>query len=393
MLALAATAGIAIENARLYDESQRRQLWLAASAEISGALLSDQADTDPLQLIAETVKRLSDADVATLVTHAEEQGTLEVVVATGLGADQLIGMRYPVKDSVVAVAMETGRGVRIGVYDERQRRYLHLARILDIGPVMSMPMSGRGGPRGALTVGRLKGRTPFATAELEMAEAFASHAAIAMELVEARGSQQRLAVLEDRDRIARDLHDHVIQRLFAVGLQVQSVVAGLEPGVSGSRLERVVEEVDDTIRQIRSSIFALRDTHTGEAGLRSAVIGVVQQAVPALGFDPSVQFSGPVDTVAPVAMIAEVEAVVREGLTNIAKHAHASNAWVDVSAQQGNLTVRISDDGVGLREARRRSGLQNLRRRAERLSGTLDLDERRPRGLVLLWTVSLMVDP
>ena len=279
-LALAASAGIAIENARLFEESTRRGEWLQASAEISGVLLSPGGNRDPLQLIVNIMKRLADADVATLVVPVDVPGLLRVAVAAGDGEAELRGMEYPLHDTLVALAMDTGRGVRVGALEQQQGYTVHLSQVVDVGPVMAVPLIGDAGPHGAIMLGRRTGRRNFTTADRDMAEAFANHAAVARELVEARANQQRLAVLEDRDRIARDLHDHVIQRLFAAGLSVQSLRALTDDPAIMDRLDRLVTDLDNTIGQVRTSIF---DLHTGDAvdtGVRAAVLAVVRQVAP-----------------------------------------------------------------------------------------------------------------
>jgi signal transduction histidine kinase len=385
--ALAATAGIAIENARLYEESHRRQRWAQAAAEISELLLSPQADRDPLQLVADSVKLLADADVVTLVVPAAEPGLLEVAVASGQGADELRGIQYTGQNSLVALAVETGRGVQVGAVDEQQRP-VHLSLAVPIGPAMAVPMSGRNGLQGAIVVGRLRGRHPFTPADLEMAETFANHAAIARELVESRADQQRLALAKDRDRIARDLHDHVIQRLFAAGLSIQSTANVPEPQRT-ARLSRIVEDINITIRQIRTSIFQLREPSTAPPGMRTSVLEIVRQVTPLLGFAPVTRFRGPVDTLVPATATDTIEAVVREAITNVAKHAHATECAVELRVDDSQLVVEVSDNGVGLGEGRRRSGLDNLRRRAELIGGTLTLTTDQPKGTRLLWTIPL----
>jgi signal transduction histidine kinase len=403
VLSLAATAGIAIENARLYEESRRRELWLQASAEISGVLLSPDGNRDPLQLIVDSVLALADADVVTLVVPVRDTDLLQVAVAAGVGRDQLGGLRYSIRDTLVAMAMETGRGVRVGSVDEQQGYTVHLSQVVDVGAVMAVPLSGEAGPQGAIMVGRLKGRRNFTTADLDMAEAFAVHAAIARELVDARADQQRLAVLEDRDRIARDLHDHVIQRLFAVGLSVQSMATVVEDtpqedGVGreqarsrdfGPRLNRIVSDIDDTIRQVRTSIFQLRSNQTTDRGLRSAVLTVAMQVTPLLGFEPAVWFRGPTDTLVHEDVIADIEAVVREAVTNIAKHAQATEAIVQLTADGYRLCVEVSDNGVGLKDSARRSGLANLQRRAEDLGGTMTIERPPTGGTRVLWMIPM----
>lgn len=389
VLAMAATAGIAIENARLYEESARREQWLEASAEISGVLLSPGGNRDPLQLIVNRIKELADADVATLVVPVDDPGLLRVAVAAGEGEAELRGMEYPIRDTLVALAMDTGLGVRLAALEQQKGYTVHLTRVVDVGPVMAVPLVGATGPHGAIMLGRRSGRRNFTSADQDMAEAFAIQAALARELVEARANQQRLAVLEDRNRIARDLHDQVIQRLFAAGLSVQSLAALSDDGAIAVRLDRLAADLDDAIVQVRTSIFQLRAGEAGDPGLRAAVLAVVGQLAPVLGFAPAVRFFGPVDTLIHGAVIGEVEAVSREGMTNVARHAQASLVTLEVSADGGWLLVRISDDGVGMRQPIRSSGLENLRHRAERVGGSLTTEDRAGGGTVLTWTIPI----
>ncbi|MGH3339279.1 MAG: GAF domain-containing protein, partial [Propionibacteriaceae bacterium] len=223
VLALAATAGIAIENARLYEESRRRQEWLRASGEISRQLLDPEAEySDTLHRIVTSVKRLASADVVTLVRPTDDDPSqLEVVVATGAAERELVGLRYPKRDSVAWQAMQQGYGVRLEAVDQLPAVYLHLRPYVPVSQAMALPLRDETGPRGAIVAGRITPHTPFTDADLDMAEAFAGQAAIALELSDARADQQRLGVLVDRWRIAGDLHDHVIQRLFAAGLSLQ----------------------------------------------------------------------------------------------------------------------------------------------------------------------------
>ena len=261
VLALAATAGIAIENARLYEESRRRQEWLRASGEVSRQLLDPEADySETLHEIATSVKRLASADVVTLVRPTNDHPVqLEVTVATGAAERELIGIRYPTENSLAWRAMQDGQGVRVAFVDQHPDVYLHLRPYVPVSQAMALPLLGETGPRGAIVAGRLIPHAPFTASDLDMAEAFAGQAAIALELSDARADQQRLGVLEDRDRIARDLHDHVIQRLFAAGLSLQSIAATIGDDAVKARLGRTVEELDETIRQIRTRIVALQE--------------------------------------------------------------------------------------------------------------------------------------
>jgi len=389
VLALAATAGVAIENARLYEESRRRQEWLRASGEISRQLLDPEADyADTLHRITTSVKRLASADVVTLVRPTDDDpDDLEVVVATGAAERDLIGLRYPKCNSIAWQAMQQGHGVRVEAVDQRPDIYLHLRPYVPVSQAMALPLRGEIGPRGAIVAGRIIPHAPFTDADLDMAEAFASQAAIALELNDARADQQRLGVLEDRDRIARDLHDHVIQRLFAAGLSLQSIAASVDDEAIDQRLTRTVDELDDTIRQIRTTIFALQEASS--RSLRGTALAVVDQLSPLLPVRPDVQLVGPLETIADEAIIADVEAVLRESLTNVAKHARAAQIRVFVQADNERLALTVIDNGIGLGQGTRRSGLANLNRRAERHGGHLDVGNSPEGGLRLQWSIPL----
>ena len=385
--AFAATAGTAIEKARLYEHAQARQRWLLASAEISGMLLAPDSGSDPLQVIIEKVCQLADADLATLVLPAEDPLTFEVVVATGCGADQLRGMQSSEEDSMVSRAVETGRGSRVQAVSDEHRFEGHLSRVAQVGPLMAVPLSGRSGAQGAIVVGRLVGRRGFTEADLELAEAFAVHAAIARELASARADQQRLTLMKDRSRIARDLHDHVIQRLFAVGLTMQSMTK-IE-GVPSDRLDSVIDNIDATIRQIRTSIHQLENADSVPSDLQSAIREIVDQVSLCLEFTPVVRFEGSLDAVVAAAPTDAITAVVREAVTNVARHAHATALEIKVCGDGEQVSVDISDDGVGLgaNDDPRRSGLNNLRRRADIWGGSLNITANEPHGTRLVWTI------
>ena len=361
VLALAATAGVAIENARLYEESRRRQEWLRASGEISRQLLDPEADySDTLHRIATSVKRLASADVVTLVRPTEDDpNQFEVVVATGVAERDLIGLRYPKGDSIAWQAMQQGHGVRVEAVDQQPDIYLHLRPYVPVSQAMALPLRGEIGPRGAIVAGRIIPHAPFTDADLDMAEAFAGQAAIALELSDARADQQRLGVLEDRDRIARDLHDHVIQRLFAAGLSLQSIAATVDDEAVDQRLTRTVEQLDDTIRQIRTTIFALQEDSS--RSLRGTALAGGRPT--RCRCCPSVQtYSSWGRSTRSLTRRSsrDVEAVLRESLTNVAKHARAAQIRVYVQADGQRLALTVIDNGIGLGASTRRSGLANL---------------------------------
>jgi signal transduction histidine kinase len=394
--ALAATAGVAIENARLFAQAQHRQEWLAASAEITRQLLSVTGE-EPLRLIARKVRAVADAEVATVVLPTSDGKRLMVEVASGQGADELTGMTYPIEGTLASLAFESGQPVLVGDVGESTHE-VHLSHAVPVGPVMVLPLIGTARLRGALVVGRLSGRTRFDDAELDMATTFANHAALALELADARADQQRMLLLEDRDRIARDLHDHVIQRLFAAGLSVQAEASTSPVEDRAARLTRVVEQLDETIRQIRTSIFQLRGPLApATANVRGRVLEIVAGVSELLGFEPSVRFSGPVDIMVPADAIDDLLAVTREALTNVARHAHAGRVELELLADSAQLTLQVVDDGIGIGDSDRRSGLANLAQRADRHGGTLRLTTAGEstshipdgRGTRLLWTIPL----
>ncbi|TWP35827.1 GAF domain-containing protein [Leekyejoonella antrihumi] len=394
--ALAVTAGVAIENARLFSQGKQRQNWLQASTLITRQLLSAEGE-DPLSLIARQARQVADADLVTVVLPTADGERLMVEVATGQHADGLSGYTYPIEHTYASQAFATGRPVLVADDTRSTTFRTHLSTVLPVGPVMVLPLVGTHRMRGALVIGRLHGRLQFEEADLEMATTFAGHAAVALELADARADQQRLLLLDDRDRIARDLHDHVIQRLFAAGLNVQSVAANLVPDDRRDRLERAVAGIDETIGQIRTTIFALRGQVGPETGtVRSRILRIASDLSSLLPFEPSLDFQGPLDSVIPESFIDDLEAVTREALTNIARHAQASRASVRLSADTTSITLEVTDDGVGLDSGHRRSGLANLRQRAEKHGGTLLVEPGAPachtstgKGTRLTWTIPL----
>ncbi len=393
---LAATAGVAIENVRLLEESRRRQDWLQASTEVTRQLLSTEGE-EPLQVIARRVQQIAAADAVNVVLPTPDGQRLMVEVATGAGAEALTALTYPTSSTVSGLVLQTGQPVLIADMDAEEQ-VVHLSEFVPVGPVMVLPLVGTQRVRGALVVGRLQGRPQFGAAEMEMAAAFANQAAVALELADARADQERVTLLEDRDRIARDLHDHVIQRLFGAGLTVESIASGLGADPRSIRLGQVVLDIDETIRHIRTSIFQLRGPLGPQTGaVRAALLAVAAEVAPLLGFQPQVSFTGPVDAVVPDAVIDDLEAVAREGLSNVARHGHAGRVDIRVATDTRSMVLELTDDGVGIGDTERRSGLANLRERAEHRGGSFEVISPLPDdalfamtgGTRLRWTIPL----
>jgi signal transduction histidine kinase len=387
--ALAATAGIAIENARLFQESEHRQAWLAASTDVTQRLLA--GDEGSFDLIARSVQRLAEADLTTIVVPDGEPAQLRVVAADGPQAAPFVNSRYALAGTLSEWVIKTGNGVRLANAEDTdsvEGRTIYLADRVRIGPVMVLPLLGSHQVRGSLVVARSPHRRPFSRADEEMATTFATHASVALELADARRDQQRVLILEDRARIARDLHDHVVQQLFASGLMIQATAGHLTEERDAAALQSVVDALDDAIRQIRNLIFQLRPPNS--RGLRSDILDVVAEVRPVLRCNPRIDFDGPVDSVSREDVAVDVTAVVREALTNVGKHADAASVVVTVHATTSQLTVTVSDDGQGMGESDRRSGLDNMRRRAEERNGSMALAEIPDLGgTTLVWSVPL----
>jgi signal transduction histidine kinase len=257
------------------------------------------------------------------------------------------------------------------------------------GPIIMLPLRGVAGTRGVLTLLRRQARPSFSSIDLQMAAGFAAHASVALELAEARSADQRLRLMEDRERIARDLHDHVIQELFGIGMGLEGVAAEIQSAPLAERVNRRIGDLDRTIRRIRTSIFQLRgNLGSTSEGATQRVLRIAAEMTQALGFAPHVAFAGLVEIRVKDEVIEDCEACVRELLSNVARHAHATSASVDVELVDDVLTVTVSDNGIGPAGATARSsGLANLRDRAERRSGSFELRAGPSNGSVATWTV------
>lgn len=382
-IALAGTAAIAIENARLFREAQRRQEWLHASTEVTRQLLAGDGQ---LPDVAQAALVTADADLVAVLLPGPDD-SLVVEVAVGPGADELVGLIYTDPGSLAALVLSTGVPIRLGGTGEPDAPGVILSRVADIGPAMALPLTGPSGIRGVLLAGRLSGRAAFTLAELDMAAGFAGHATVALEMADARSIKDRVALLEERDRIARDLHDHVIQRLFATGLTVQSVSAQVPP-TQAQRLSAQVDAIDETIRQIRTAIFSLTTVSPGTGrSVRSGLLQTIDEVSRLLAEPPAVRLRGPIDAGIDAALAEDLDAVLREALTNVARHARATTVQIDLLVSGGRVVLTVVDDGVGLAPGGRRSGLKNLRERAENRGGHLEVETAPGAGTTLLWSV------
>ncbi|WP_395295067.1 GAF domain-containing protein [Kitasatospora hibisci] len=408
--ALAAAAGVAIENSRLYEEGRRRERWIAGAAAVTTALLSTDGAQVALTIAAEQVRELADAALGMiLLPTGEGDGQMRVAHASGEAAEFVRGELLP-KDSFAARLLQ-GESVHLDDMSSDPTVVMRLAR--SFGPSMAVPMVAAGRVLGGLSVWRARGAVAFTGAEKQLAETFASQAALALRLAEGQRDQQRLAVFQDRDRIARDLHDLVIQRLFATGMMLESAARRAVVPETKVSIGKAVDELDATIQEVRTTIYALQHDNHGDAPdtLRTRVLREGSQAAAALGFKPSVTFIGPVESMVGEKTGRQLLAALREMLSNTARHARASRVGVEVDATvhlddaghpvggdpesldrggRPGVLLTVTDDGVGIPPDGRRSGLSNLTRRAEVLGGDA-WHEPGPygKGTTVRWTARL----
>jgi signal transduction histidine kinase len=384
VVALAAAAGVAIDNARLYSVAQRRQRWLAAASEISDLLVGRVRRTEALALIARRAREVAEADLVLVLVHDDEAGLLTVETADA-PAEVPPGLAGAVVPADHANFREVLRGRRQVVVEDVN----HAApwpTPLPAQPAIVVPLASVDSLHGLLVVVGADGH-PEREDEMTMLGTFAAQAALAFERALAQEEREMFVILEDRERIARDLHDVVIQRLFATGMQLQTVARLAGRAEVSERVNAAVDGLDATIRDIRSAIFELRTPMT--AALRSEIREIVAVAAEQLGFRPALELVGPLDSAVPTEIRADVIAVLREALSNVVRHAGASAVEILVQARDGSVRIRVADDGRGIPDDAPRSGLDNMGARAQRLGGSFDARTNEPEGTVVEWSVPM----
>ncbi|MEU4330009.1 sensor histidine kinase [Nonomuraea dietziae] len=387
VIALATAAGIAVENARLYEESRSREMWLQASSEITTSLLSGAETRDVLRMLAVSGRRMTDADVVLIMLPDEGKQHLVIEIAEGEGADDLRTRLVPLGGTAAGAVFSTGDPLtEISLHTPSESPLAELGA----GPALMVPLGAAQAVRGVIALVKRPGRLPFTGGDRTMVTSFAGQASIALALAEARRDAERLSLLEDRDRIAKDLHDVVIQRLFATAMTLMGAVRMVERPEAVDRVQQAIDALDETIRQIRSTIFALQGPREPDApSLRTQIVRMVEEARAHLGFMPGLRMEGQIDHQIPEPIEEHLLAVLRETLSNVVRHAKASRAEVSVEVADGTLTLVVEDNGVGLKGEGRRSGLSNLEGRAARLGGVMETGSPATGGTRILWRAPL----
>jgi signal transduction histidine kinase len=388
LTALAGAAGIAIDNARLYEETEVRRRWLAALSEVRAALLDATSPADALNLITEQVASLTDADATWLLLGPDPgDGSYTVTAQAGAHLEETTGAQVHPSTGSVLQAVEAAESV-VSV-EVSGLPYEGPNDHIAWGPCLGIPLRGTHADGAVVIVGRHAGASPFDGSITPFITAYADQAAAALD----KAAQQRLArqvgIYEDRDRIARDLHDLVIQRVFAAGLALQAVLPRVTDVDARRRVQGVIEQLDGTVRDIRTTIFDLQtaDADAHEDSLRRRVLDVVMEEC-GDSLQPTVRMSGAVDNLVTGDLAADVEAVVREAVSNVARHSGGSHVTLTLDVAD-DVLVEVVDDGRGIDVRAARSGLRNLEARARKRGGSASVEPLPDGGTRLRWFVPL----
>ncbi|WP_104106390.1 GAF domain-containing protein [Nocardioides sp. 616] len=385
--ALAAAAGVAIENALLHQEASRRERWLAAAVDLTTAILRPDADAAAPQILADRAQEISRADLVWVATGADPT-KLRLQAVAGATVSPATMASVDLSSSLERCVAATGRPLTVKDLG-RHPRSADVARTLGTEPAergVVVPLHLPDGQSGVVCLAWRRDVDPAAVLQdASLPSLLIDQASSALQVAEARRDQERLAVVEDRDRIARDLHDLVIQHLYAVGLELQSIAAGQDPQEMRDRLDHTVDDIDVTIRDIRRSIFEL-GSGQDDTDPRRALGAVVERAARTMKLRPTLRFRGPVRALIDGDLLEDLVAVVSETLANTTRHAEAGLCAVEVSVVDG-ITVRVTDDGKGMDAVGHESGLANLRRRAELRGGQLKVVSALGQGTSVVWRV------
>ncbi|WP_198597826.1 GAF domain-containing sensor histidine kinase [Blastococcus atacamensis] len=389
LTALAGAAGIAIDNARLYEEGEVRRRWAAAVSDIRHSLLDTASQDDALDLVVTRLTELTGAEGTWLLVGPDpDDGRYAVALQRGtVELEDIVGRRLTPADTTVVQAVEVAGGV-VAV-DLSARPYEGLNAHIAWGPCLCIPLHGADAGRYVVVLARRAGAPNFPESVKPLVSAFADQVTVALDMAARQRLARQLDVYEDRDRIARDLHDLIIQRVFAAGLALQSVLPRVGDPEARKRVQGVIRQLDDTVRDIRTTIFDLHSTEAADGGdsLRRHILDVVTETS-ADAVVPTVRMSGAVDTLVTGDLAAEVLAVVREGVSNVARHSGARHVTVTLDVAD-DVVVEVLDDGRGIDERGARSGLRNVEERARRRGGVAGVVALPDGGTRLRWSVPL----
>jgi signal transduction histidine kinase len=377
---LATQAGVAIANASLYEEAKHQQRWLDALHQITVSLLADSSADSVLELVCHEAREVADADVAAIVAPSGQAGELSIVAADGLRGGQLLGMPVPALGSVFGQVIRDGHPVFVVDASRDDRAYHPMASLGKTGPALFVPLKLRGEAFGTLAVAKKVGGTPFLETTVQLVDTFAAQASVALDYSRARHEAQRIGLMDERERIAKELHDGIIQSLFAVGmgLQATALLGGEE---QRERIETAVTEIDRVIRDLRNYIFGLRPGILADRQLDQALRSLVADFEASSGVEAAVEIDRGVAAEL-ASKSTEVVQLLREALSNVSRHAEARTCQVRLSRAGSHALLAVTDDGRGFepKGLSRGQGLDNILGRAKRMGGSLRLTSAPGRG-------------
>ncbi len=390
LVVLATQAGVAIANAWLYEEMRTRERWLDALHDITSRILSGAAPDSLLDDIAEHACNLAAADVATIVTADTIAGQLVVTAAVGARASELKGQAVPENESISGEVMRTGKPLLLDDVSADPRAYQPVVKLGRHGPALFVPLRVREGAAGTLMVANLKGGRRFDEQTVRLVQTFADQAAVAIEYGRAQADLRRLSLMEERERIARELHDGIIQSLFAVGMGLQGTAPMAGSPAAVTRIEGAVGELDTVIQDLRNYIFALRPGILADRQLDHALrvlgkeVGAHSHTLIDVEVDPAVAAR-----LSPRSH--EIVQLTREALSNVARHARARHSVVRLVQSGSKAVLTIEDDGVGfdVRGDSSGNGLRNMRERAATVGGTMRVTSKAGKGTKLRVTIPI----
>lgn len=384
--ALAAAAGVAIENARLYDDARRRTAWLQACMDVTGKMMGDEevpeGQDGGLDMIAARALRESRSVLALILVQEDTSGLYRIAGGAGNLAPSWVGRVLSFGSEEIHAVLAAGNAALV----EDASSALGAGGDLASCRLLVIDLSARGTHHGLLVLLRERSSGTFTTTDLDMGPVFGSHVALALELARAHRMREQIAVFSDRDRIARDLHDVVIQRLFAAGLSIQSLRRYMTDESAARTIQAVTAELDGTIRELRNTIYSLSGSATEKELLSSRVLQTVRSGAQSLPFVPLLTLTGPIDAIRDEETALNILAVITEGLSNCVRHSEADSIRVSVSVDDGSVRILIQDNGTGFSAPSPGNGLANMRHRAASLGGSFDIASSPETGTALTWT-------
>ena len=387
LVVLATQAGVAIANAKLYAQTHQRERWLDALRAITSDILAGSDADSLLAAIAEHARDLAGADSASILTTSSTPGQLVVAAAVGAHAGQVRGQTVPAARSISGEVMESGRPLVTEAAATHRHAYQPIIRLGRVGPAIFVPLRVRGRATGTLMVANLKGGRQFSEETIRLVETFADQASVAIQYARAQSDLRRLELMEERERIAKELHDGIIQSLFAVGMNLQSTALMSGSPETSRRVDKAVDELDRVIRDLRNYIFGLRPGILADRQLNQALEAIGEEVGSTLQIPIAVEVDGAVSA-ALSSRSHEIVQLTREALSNVTRHAQAQRAAVRLTRQGANAILTIEDEGIGFdpRESSSGSGLRNMRERAAAIGGTLQISSASGKGTKLRFT-------